>query len=41
MFVVLRGNVSVDFGVDSALARSYGRVALVGLSATLTGRNYA
>jgi len=40
MFVVLSGKVSVDFGVDSALARSYGRGALVGLSATLTGRNY-
>jgi CRP-like cAMP-binding protein len=40
MFVVLSGKVSLDFGVDSALARSYGPGALVGLPATLTGRNY-
>jgi CRP-like cAMP-binding protein len=40
MFVVLSGRVSLDFGVDSALARSYGPGDLVGLPATLTGRNY-
>ena len=40
MFIVLSGNVSLDFGVDSALGRSYGPGALVGLPATLTGRNY-
>lgn len=40
MFVVLSGKVSLDFGVDSALARSYGPGALVGLPATLTRRNY-
>ena len=40
LFVVLSGKVSLDFGVDSALARSYGPGALVGLPATLTGRNY-
>jgi CRP-like cAMP-binding protein len=40
MFVVLSGKVSLDFGVDSSLARSYGPGALVGLPATLTGRNY-
>ena len=41
VFVVLRGKVSLDFGVDSAFARSYGPGALVGLPAALTGRNYA
>ena len=41
MFVVLSGKVSLDFGVDSVFARSYGPGALVGLPATLTGRNYA
>jgi CRP-like cAMP-binding protein len=41
MFVVLRGRVSLDFGVDTVLARSYGRGALVGLPATLTRRNYS
>ena len=40
MFVVLSGKVSLDFGVDSTLARSYGPGALVGLPAALTGRNY-
>jgi CRP-like cAMP-binding protein len=40
MFVILSGKVSLDFGVDSALARSYGPGALVGSPATLTGRNY-
>jgi CRP-like cAMP-binding protein len=41
MFVIVRGKVSLDFGVDSAFARVYGPGALVGLSATLTRRNYA
>jgi len=40
MFVVLRGRVSLDFGVDTALAHTYGPGALVGLPATLTKRNY-
>lgn len=41
MFIVLRGKVSLDIGVDSALARSYGPGALVGLPATLTRQNYS
>jgi len=41
MFVIVRGRVSLDFGVDSAFARVYGPGALVGLPATLTRRNYA
>jgi CRP-like cAMP-binding protein len=43
MFLVLRGTVSLDFGVDSSakLASAYGPGALVGLPATLTGRNYS
>lgn len=41
MYVVLSGKVSLDFGVDSSLARAYGPGALVGLPATLTERNYA
>jgi CRP-like cAMP-binding protein len=40
MFVVLSGKVSLDFGADSSLARSYGPGALVGLPATVTGRSY-
>jgi len=40
MFVVLSGKVSLDFGVDSPLSRSYGPGALVGLPATLTRRSY-
>lgn len=40
MFVLLSGNVRLDFGVDSPLARCYGPGALVGLPATLTGRAY-
>jgi CRP-like cAMP-binding protein len=40
MFVVLRGIVSLDFGVDSPLSRSYGPGALVGLPATLTRTAY-
>jgi CRP-like cAMP-binding protein len=41
MFVIVRGKVSLNFGVDSAFARVYGPGALVGLPATLTRRNYA
>lgn len=41
MFIVLSGKVSLDVGVDSALARSYGPGALVGLPATLTRQNYS
>jgi len=43
VFLVLRGVVSLDFGVDtsSALARTFGPGALVGLPATLTGTNYS
>ena len=41
MFVIVRGKVSLDFGVDSAFALVYGPGALVGLPATLTRRNYA
>ncbi len=40
MFVVLSGNVSLGFGVNSAFDRSYGPGALVGLPSTLTRRNY-
>jgi CRP-like cAMP-binding protein len=41
MFVVFGGKVSLDFGVDSSLVRTYGAGALVGLPATITGRNYS
>ena len=41
MFVVLKGKVSLDLGVDSVFALSYGRGALVGLPATLTRQNYS
>ena len=41
MFVVLDGTVSLDFGMDSPLARIYGQGALVGLPATVTRRNYS
>jgi CRP-like cAMP-binding protein len=43
MFLILRGTVSLDFGVDgaAAFARAYGPGALVGLPATLTKRNYS
>jgi len=40
MFVIFSGKVSLDFGVDSPLSRSYGRGALVGLPATVTRRSY-
>jgi CRP-like cAMP-binding protein len=41
MFVVLSGRVSLDLGVDSLLARSYGAGALVGLPSTITRQNYS
>src|SRR5215475_3022845 len=41
LFLVLNGKVRLDIGVDSPLARSHGAGALVGLPATLTGRNYS
>jgi len=41
MFRVVRGKVSLDFGVDSAFGRVYGPGASIGLPATLTRRNYA
>jgi CRP/FNR family transcriptional regulator, cyclic AMP receptor protein len=43
MFLVLSGTVRLDFGVDgsAALASTYGVGALVGLPATLTGRDYS
>jgi CRP-like cAMP-binding protein len=43
MFLVLRGTVSLDFGVDgsSPLNKAYGPGALIGLPATLTGRTYS
>ena len=41
MFIVLSGRVSLDFGVDAPLSRSYGVGALIGLPATVTGRNYS
>lgn len=41
MFLVLSGKVTLDFGVDSAFARTYGPGALVGLPATLTRQNYS
>jgi CRP-like cAMP-binding protein len=41
MFVVLSGKVSLRLGVDSALCRTYGPGALVGLPSTVTRRNYS
>ncbi len=43
VFLVLRGTVSLDFGVDgsAALASAYGPGALVGLPATLTKGTYS
>jgi CRP-like cAMP-binding protein len=43
MFLVLKGTVSPDFGVDSSAgpASTYGPGALVGLHATLTERDYS
>ena len=40
MFLVLTGNVDLDFSMYPALARSYGPGALVGLPSTITGRPY-
>ncbi len=40
LFVVLNGKVSLDLGVDTAFARSYGSGALLGLPAALTKRDY-
>jgi hypothetical protein len=42
MFRIFSGTVSLDFGVDSSagLANTYAPGALVGLPATLTGRDY-
>lgn len=43
MYLVLRGTVSLDFGVDgsAAVATVCGAGALVGLPATLSGGNYS
>jgi CRP-like cAMP-binding protein len=41
IFVVLRGRVCLDFGVDTVFGRSYGPGAIVGLPATLTRRPYS
>ena len=41
VFIVFSGRVRLDFGDESALSRSYGPGALVGLPATLTGRTYS
>lgn len=43
IFLVLAGAVALDFGVDSSIAlnSNYSPGALVGLHATLTGRNYS
>ncbi len=43
IFIVLSGRVILDFGVDASTAinRSYGPGALVGLPAALTRRNYS
>ena len=40
MFVVFSGNISLDFGGDTPLARSCGPGALVGLTSSITGTNY-
>jgi CRP-like cAMP-binding protein len=43
MFIVLSGQIDLDFGVDGSVAmnQTYGPGALVGLPATLTSRNYS
>jgi CRP-like cAMP-binding protein len=41
MFVVLSGKVSLDLGIDSAIARACGPGALVGLPSTLTRHSYS
>ncbi len=41
MFFVLSGKVRLDLGVDSAVGRTCGQGALVGLPSTLTRQNYS
>jgi len=41
MFVVLNGKVRLDLGVDSAVGRTCGQGALVGLPSTLTRQSYS
>ena len=43
MFLIFKGTVSLDFGVDGSvgLASAYGPGALLGLPATLTRRDYS
>jgi CRP-like cAMP-binding protein len=41
MFVVLGGKVRLDLGVDSAIGRTCGPGALVGLPSPLTRNNYS
>ena len=41
MFIVLSGKVTLDLGADSAVGRSYGTGALVGLPSSLTRHNYS
>ncbi len=41
MFVVPSGRVSLDLGVNSLLARSYGVGTLVGLPSTITRQTYS
>jgi CRP-like cAMP-binding protein len=41
VFIIHRGTVGLDFGVDSALVQPYGTGALVGLPATLARRPYS
>jgi CRP-like cAMP-binding protein len=41
MFVVLSGKVRLDLGVDSAVGRTCGQGALVGLPSTVTRQNYS
>jgi CRP-like cAMP-binding protein len=40
MYIVVRGRVVLDLGVDSVSGSSCGPGALVGLPSTLTGKNY-
>ena len=41
LFIVFRGKVSLDLGVNSVRSRYYGPGALLGLPATITRRNYS
>jgi CRP-like cAMP-binding protein len=41
MFVVLSGKLRLDLGVDSAVGRTCGQGALVGLPSTLTRQHYS